>query len=474
MLFSSYEFVVIFLPIVLLLYFMIRNHSARVLMILAASYIFYGFWNYKFIALLLFSTGVDFYLGIKIHETESPRKRKTLLIFSVILNLGVLGFFKYFNFFINNVYEVARFFSPGMIPPLHLDVVLPIGISFYTFISLSYTIDVYLRHSVPHRHFLAYAGFVAFFPHLVAGPLIRHNELVFQLEDPLRGKFNAKNFSYGIVFFIIGLSKKILIADRLADAVNPVLTMVPSVSTLEAWLCALGYTFQLYFDFSGYSDMAVGLAKMMNIEFPQNFKSPYKAVSITDFWQRWHISLSHWLRDYLYIPLGGSRFGNLLTYRNLFFTMLLGGLWHGANWVFIIWGGYHGFLLAIERFFRGRPFSQRIVKLPLALRRAFIFLLVVVGWVFFRSPNWSFAMDWLGQMFTLHPKWSLFYFEPRIRDRFFIALILAVGVAFFGKNTWEMDFEKMVQPRFAWRAAILLVFCFMFFSKKTPFLYFQF
>ena len=474
MLFSSFEFIFVFLPIVLILYFQIKNHYFRILMILASSYVFYGFWNYKFIALLLFSTAVDFYLGIKIHETEEPVKRKRLLIFSVLVNLGVLGFFKYFNFFIASAYDVVHWFSPALVPHIHLDVVLPIGISFYTFISLSYTIDVYLKRSVPHRDFLAYAGFVSFFPHLVAGPLIRHNELVYQLEDPSRGRFVSSNFSKGILFFIIGLCKKILIADRLADGVNPVLNMLGSISSLEAWLCAIGYAFQLYFDFSGYSDMAVGLAKMMNIDFPQNFKSPYKALSITDFWQRWHISLSQWLRDYLYIPLGGNRAGGFMTYRNLFLTMLLGGLWHGANWVFLIWGGYHGLLLAVERASKGTPLSSFMVSLPLALRVVGVFLLVTIGWVFFRSPDLSFAILWLKQMFAVHPTFSLFYFEPQFRDRFFAALVVAIGISFFGKNNWEIDFEKLMKPSVAWVAAVLMVVCLAFFSKNSPFLYFQF
>ncbi len=474
MLFSSFEFLFVFLPIVLILYFRIRSHDSRILMILFSSYVFYGFWNYKFTALLLFSTAVDFVLGIRIEEAQSERTRKALLLSSIAVNLGVLGFFKYCNFFVNSVFDLARWVSPGFASHFHLDVVLPIGISFYTFISLSYTIDVYLRRSKPHRDFLAYAGFVAFFPHLVAGPLIRHDQLVSQLEDPTRGKFNAANFSYGVIFFVIGLSKKILIADRLADGLNPVLGMLPYTSTLEAWLCAFGYAFQLYFDFSGYSDMAVGLAKMMNIHFPQNFRSPYQAESLTDFWQRWHISLSQWLRDYLYIPLGGSRSGVLFTYRNLFLTMLLGGLWHGASAVFLIWGAYHGLLLCLERGVRERGGLSWFKRVPKALRIFCVFVAVTLGWVFFRSPDLPFALQWLKHLFTLQPSFTLYYFEPKFRDRFFAALLVALGIVWKGKNTWEIHFESLMTPRLAWVAAALTLTCFAFFSRNSPFLYFQF
>ncbi|MBU6154682.1 MAG: MBOAT family protein [Bdellovibrionales bacterium] len=474
MLFSSFEFIFIFLPLVLLLYFRIPSRKSRLLMVLASSYVFYGFWNYKFIALLLFSTLVDFLLGIRIHETKDQSAKKRLLWISIIINLGVLGYFKYCNFFVESALGLARWlnFPPGS--SFHLDVVLPIGISFYTFISLSYTIDVYLGRCKPHRDLLAYAGFVAFFPHLVAGPLIRHDELVHQLEDPEKGRFNPSSFAEGIQLFVIGLSKKILIADRLADGVNPVLKVLPYLSTLEAWLCAIGYSFQLYFDFSGYSDMAVGLAKMMNVRFPQNFNSPYKAHSITEFWQRWHISLSNWLRDYLYIPLGGNRNGPMKTYRNLLLTMLLGGLWHGANWVFLLWGAFHGVLLAIERALQDTVVERRLSKLPGPLKALGTFFLVTMGWVFFRSPDLAFATEWFRHLFSKSPTVSLHYFEPAFRDRFFVALFFAAMIAWFGKNTSEIAWGRMKSPRFAWAMALLFIASLAFFSKNSPFLYFQF
>jgi alginate O-acetyltransferase complex protein AlgI len=469
MLFNSFDFIFLFLPIVLLLYYSIGSHYLRLLMLLAASYYFYSVWNYKFLFLLFFSTGLDFYLGIKIHDAVTKRLKKRLLILSIFANLGVLGFFKYFNFFAANFYFLAQYFSQVPIQAPQIHVALPIGISFYTFISLSYTIDVYRGHSKPHRNFFSYAGFVAFFPHLVAGPLIRHNELVHQLEDPRKGRFNARNFSVGLIFFLVGLAKKMLIADRLAAGVNPALARLNYLSSYEAVLCALGYTFQIYFDFSGYSDMAVGLAKMMNIDFPQNFRSPYKSCSITEFWQRWHITLSQWLRDYLYIPLGGNRGSTFNTYRNLFLTMLIGGLWHGANWVFIVWGCYHGLLLALERAFRqgGRAAAG-------AGRNLLTFVLVVGGWIFFRSPNLGFAGQWLSKIFLQRPDFSLHHFDLSIRDKFMAALVVAIFLSWGTQNLFEKKLETWLHPRVAWVLAAVFFGCLAYLVKKSPFLYFEF
>lgn len=439
------------------------------MMLLGASYYFYSFWNPQFIFLLLFSTALDFYLGIKIFEARTPRAKKFLLVFSIVLNLGVLGFFKYFNFLVANLYGLSHWMAGTVGSAPHINVILPIGISFYTFISLSYTIDVYRGHCEPHRNFFAYAGFVSFFPHLIAGPLIRHDELVFQLEDPKRAKINWGNFCTGVQFFILGLSKKILVADRLASGVNPALVQLSQLSSLEALLVALGYTFQLYFDFSAYSDMAVGLAKMMNIEFPKNFDSPYKAKSITEFWQRWHISLSRWLRDYLYIPLGGNRGSELATYRNLFLTMLIGGLWHGASWVFVIWGAYHGVLLALERATKNWPFSlPKFIKAPLT------FVLVMIGWIFFRSTDLSFAVLWLSKIFTLHPTGGITHFDPGERDKFAVALVAAMIISWRSKNLFEFDASKYLKPQVAWLLALLFFTSLAFLFKKSPFLYFQF
>lgn len=350
MLFNSYEFIFLFLPITLLSYFLVKSARLKLFILAISSYLFYGYWNYKFLPLLLLSTMVDFYIGKKLGDNEDhPLKRKYLLWTSLVLNLGLLGFFKYFNFFM----ESAAFISGG-----HFDswnIILPVGISFYTFQSMSYTIDIYRGHQKPYDDFLAFATYVSFFPQLVAGPIVRHDELVPQFITPKdKGRLNWDDLTQGSQRFIIGLAKKILIADTIGVAIDQALIHLPDFSTLEAWMCALGYTFQIYYDFSGYSDMAIGLGRMFGFTFPENFHSPYKSKSITEFWRRWHMTLSFWLRDYLYISLGGNRSGKWGTYKNLILTMLLGGLWHGANWVFVIWGIYHGLLLAIERFFKGK------------------------------------------------------------------------------------------------------------------------
>ncbi len=470
MLFNSFEFIFLFLPIVLFLYYFLKNHRHKLILLLLSSYFFYGYWNYKFVALLLLSTTLDFYLGLAIYNAKTDLRRKRLLILSVITNLGILGFFKYFNFFVDNFYELSSLITNDTQRTFFLEIVLPVGISFYTFQSMSYTIDVYYRHTEPHRDFFAFAAYVALFPQLVAGPIVRHSDLVYQLEDPKKGFFNAENFSKGIILFVIGLSKKIILADLLAAAVDPALVGLQNLSTLEAWLCTVGYTLQLYFDFSGYSDMAIGLGLMMNYEFPRNFNSPYKSRSITEFWQRWHISLSTWLRDYLYIPLGGNRFGTYKTYRNLFLTMLLGGFWHGAHWVYIAWGAYHGILLSIERALKNKfRFPIPALKLP------FTFLLVMIGWVFFRSPDMSFAGDWLSKMFLPPYEFTFFNLESKTRDKFIPVLIIGLVLVFKAKNTSEFDLKNLSRkPQFGILLALLFCICLAFFSKNSPFLYFQF
>lgn len=470
MLFNSFEFIFLFLPIVLILYYSLSNHRHKLILLLLSSYIFYGYWNYKFVLLLIISTTLDYYLGIAIFNSKDSIRRKQLLLVSIITNLGILGFFKYFNFFVDSFYDLSSLIGNESQRTFFLEVVLPVGISFYTFQSLSYTIDVYYNKTKPHYDYFAFAAYIALFPQLVAGPIIRHSDLVYQLEDTKRGFFNAENFAKGIVLFIIGLSKKVILADFLAATIDPALVGLQNLSTIEAWLCTFGYTLQLYFDFSGYSDMAIGLGLMLNLVFPWNFNSPYKSRSITEFWQRWHMSLSNWLRDYLYIPLGGNRFGTFKTYRNLFLTMLLGGFWHGAHWVYIIWGAYHGILLAIERALKGKfNFPLPVFKLP------FTFLLVMIGWVFFRSPTMSYAMDWLDKMFLPPYDFTFFNIESKTRDKFIPALIIGLAIIFKAPNTSELNLDKLSQKQsLAILLALLFCTCLFLFSKNSPFLYFQF
>lgn len=471
MLFSSYEFIFVFLPLVLLGYYLIKRERIQLWFLLCSSIVFYAYWSRTLVFLLLFTVTLDFYVARGIYNAKTQGIRKLLLITSITANLTILGFFKYYNFFSSSINEVAQMFGAHgqVLPILHL--ILPIGISFYTFQSMSYVIDVYRRTSDAHAGLLAFAGYVTYFPHQISGPLVRHNQIVPQLESKWTYTFHAENFWRGWYFFVFGLSKKVLIADRLASIVDPLVNSMGTISNVEAVLALIGYAMQLYFDFSGYSDMAIGLGLMMNIKFPQNFNSPYKSKSITEFWQRWHITLSSWLRDYLYISLGGNRKGWLKTYRNLIITMLIGGLWHGANWVFVIWGAYHGCLLAIERVFK--DFNLRFVQSPV-VRGVGTFILVCIGWAFFRSPNFATAMLWLQKVFFLTgtKTFGIDQVAIKYRDKFFVALTVATLIAIFGKNTFQIQYRPAL-----WRALLLgflFVLSLSFMTEDSPFLYFQF
>jgi alginate O-acetyltransferase complex protein AlgI len=337
---------------------------------------------------------------------------------------------------------------------------------------MSYTIDIYRRKSEAHRDFVAFFTYVSFFPQLIAGPIIRYSDLLPQLESNSRlGKIDLSYIQQGIYFFVIGLSKKILIADRIGATIDPILGNMGSATGLEAWLCMFGYAFQLYFDFSGYSDMAVGLGKFFHLDFPKNFNSPYKSFSITEFWRRWHISLSSWLRDYLYISLGGNRHGVSKTYRNLLITMLLGGLWHGAGWTFVIWGGLHGTALAFEKYITKNSYFKNFPKI---LKAVFCFAFVCFAWVFFRAVDLGHAFSWLSTMFDFGKE--NFISTPNIPGRFeahfYLAMLAAIIAAFFKKNTFER--VKNILPKDAVLLAIYFVLCLMFLRSESAFLYFQF
>ncbi len=457
---------------VLLGYYLIPKRRAQLTFLLLASLGFYSYWSAKLVFFLIFTVIVDFYVARGIYNSETKYRKRLLLLFSVIINLSILFFFKYYNLFADSLNSLASLLHGAPITGLPiLSIVLPIGISFYTFQSMSYVIDVYRGTSDAHADLLSFAGYVTLFPHQISGPLVRHNQIVPQLESPKTYIFNFENFWRGICFFVCGLSKKILLADMLSAVVIPVVDNLKLASNSEAILAMLGYTMQLYFDFSGYSDMAVGLGLMMNIDFPQNFNSPYKSFSITEFWQRWHISLSSWLKDYLYISLGGNRGSQIKTYRNLFLTMMIGGLWHGGNWTYAIWGGFHGCLLATERFCKDRNYKGIQNKY---LKFALTFLLINIGWVFFRAPSFSVALLWLEKVFLLntHLTWDLRFAAERYQSRFIAALIVAFFLSFYAKNTWQVKFRTNI-----WTAAgiaFLLIVCIMFMSEDSPFLYFQF
>ena len=476
MLFNSYIFIFVFLPITLLGYYNIPHKRLQLSFLLLCSIIFYAYWSSKLVLLLLFTVVLDFYVAKHIYFAKTKGAKKALLLLSICTNLTILAFCKYYNFFAGTLNDLNHLMhlghggvSENLLPILNL--ILPIGISFYTFQSMSYVIDVYRGTSDAHASLLSFAGYVTLFPHQISGPLVRHNQIVPQLENRQTYFFHSDNFWRGCCFFIVGLSKKILIADLLSVIVSPLVTNMNTISNSEALLAMIGYTMQLYFDFSGYSDMAVGLGLMMNIGFPQNFNSPYKSHSITEFWQRWHITLSSWLRDYLYISLGGNREGSGKTYRNLLLTMAIGGLWHGANWTFAVWGIYHGCLLAMERFFKNRRWD--VLKAPL-LKGTLTFLAINLGWVFFRSPDFKTITLWLQKIFMMNSRltWDLVSFPARYKDRFFVALGLAVLLTFFATNTWQKKF----QPRLlnAVTLGFLFALCLMYMGEESPFLYFQF
>lgn len=367
-----------------------RNALSRKVIVLAASFYFYAYWDYRFLSLLLVSTVWDWSIGIGLGHFANRRLRQGLLMLSLVGNLGLLGFFKYYNFFVESAQTI---FSQWGIHPGTLSIVLPIGISFYTFQTLSYSIDVYRRHLAPCRSLLDFAIYVTFFPQLVAGPIVRACEFLPQLQYAPR--VSHTSIYPGCMLILRGLVKKVLIADQLAMMVDPVFETPQVYSTLTVALAIFAYAGQIYGDFSGYSDIAIGSARLLGFVLPENFNHPYLSTSLAEFWRRWHISLSTWLRDYLYIPLGGSRRGAVRTYLNLLVTMFLGGLWHGAAWNFVAWGVWHGAMLAIERAtgFAGSRESVRTrigsAFIGTACGWAITMLIVLFGWMLFRSSSWS-------------------------------------------------------------------------------------
>lgn len=386
MIFSSWSFGFFFVA-VFTIYWSLRARQARHICLLAASYLFYMSWNPWLVSLIIGSTVLDYFVGRTLEKVTNPRGRKGLLALSIVGNLGVLAIFKYADFFVLSFREMLTAF--GIQANLStLSIILPVGISFYTFQTMSYTIDVYRGKIAPTRSFIDFALFVAFFPQLVAGPIVKARDFLPQLQTVKR--FDWQRLESGTVLFLLGLTKKVLIADQLATFVDPVFARPNWFVTHDLWLAMFCYGAQIFCDFSGYSDMAIAAARVLGFDLRPNFASPYLATSLTDFWHRWHISLSTWLRDYLYIPLGGSRFGQWITYRNLMIVMLLGGLWHGASWTFIIWGAIHGAALIVSKLTAARDDgstnrSSSIVRWTSRVSGWGLTLLVVhIAWVFFR------------------------------------------------------------------------------------------
>jgi alginate O-acetyltransferase complex protein AlgI len=403
MLFNSYIFIFFFLPVTLLGFWFITKNGGRrtaIAWLVTASLFFYGYWDPRYLFLLLSSILVNYAIGITLGSLKNISK-KVLLIFGIVFNLSLIFYFKYANFFVDSLNDAAG-------TTYHLQtIILPLAISFFTFQQIAYIVDAY-KGKTQEYNFLHYCLFVTFFPQLIAGPIVHHKDMLPQFMRGSMNKVNAQNIAIGLTIFTIGLAKKVLVADNIAIYATPVFNASEQGITLtffEAWFGSLAYTLQLYFDFSGYSDMAIGIARLFGILLPLNFNSPYKSKNIIEFWRNWHITLSTFLRDYLYIPLGGSRKGSIRRYTNLFITMLLGGLWHGAGWTFVLWGALHGFYLIVNhgwhyiRVKLGHDLNLPSKWYSNALAKLLTFIAVVVSWVFFRSETYNGAFNILSSMF---------------------------------------------------------------------------
>lgn len=464
MLFNSTVFLQFFAAF-LLLYFLCRNSlTGRNLLIVGASWLFYGWWDYRFLALLIFSGCFDFLSGRWLNSAATDRRRKTILGLSVAVNLTLLGFFKYYDFFASSLATALT--SLGFSVSVRtLGIILPVGISFYTFQSLSYVMDVYRRQMAPTSNLLQYLAYVSFFPQLVAGPIQRGHQLLPQLQRTLT--ISADMLADGLWLIAWGLFKKIVIADNLAPLVEMVFDN-PSVSGPVIVLGALAFAFQIYGDFSGYSDVARGLAKLLGFELAVNFNLPYFATSLREFWRRWHISLSTWLRDYLYISLGGNRQGEARTAVNLAITMLLGGLWHGAAWNFVLWGGWHGLGLLVNRWWQ-RRFPNR---LPTWLGWPATFIFVLYGWLLFRAGS-------LAQVQALTV--GLFHWSaPQWLPQYALYLVLVVA-PLLAIEVWQRrsgnSLSRLAAPRwlsYAVQGCLWLGILLFWETKSRPFIYFQF
>ena len=488
MLFNSWEFIGLFLPATLIGFFLCSHFTQRnivLIWLVAASLFFYGWWNPKYVLLIVLSISFNFFVSLVLQRVKKHAKK--ILCIGITGNIVLLGYYKYANFFIDTVNSIAS-------TDFHLaTILLPLGISFFTFQQITYLIDVY-KEKVQEHSFLHYALFVSFFPQLIAGPIVHHADVLPQFTK--KGSLNIRSeyIAVGLSIFIIGLCKKVVIADTIAQFSNQIFDAADSgimPSTFEGWIGAVSYTLQLYFDFSGYSDMAIGVARMFGIILPLNFYSPYKATSIIEFWRRWHITLSTFLRDYLYIPLGGNRKGPVRQMVNVGVTMLLGGLWHGAGWTFVFWGALHGVYLIVNR-----VWSIFFPSKKQTWRRMFSWLLtmlaVVVSWVFFRAQSFSAAVIMLKSMFGIHSG------EGGIIDAYTwkLSLVMVVAfscIAFFMPNTQQymgrynpsLAHKKFKVPSYIqwspttvhalWIAILALTaFVCMAFSQESEFLYFQF
>jgi alginate O-acetyltransferase complex protein AlgI len=448
-------------------YWLLPWHRARMVWLLGASAAFYMSWNPLLIALVLLSATIDFVAALGLDRSNDERVRRGLLVGSITTNLALLAYFKYVNFFLDNLHGLGNWLGLDFDRPI-LHVVLPLGISFYTFETISYVVDVYRRKVRAERDPVNYALFILFFPHLIAGPIVRPGDFLPQTRR--RKRWSWMRAYIGARLFLLGFCKKAVLADGLAHVVDPVFRDPASFTAAATWLAVIAYAFQIYGDFSGYSDMAIGIAHAFGFKLHANFDMPYLSANIAEFWRRWHISLSTWLRDYLYIPLGGNRNGELATYRNLMLTMLLGGLWHGASWTFVAWGLLHGSLLAAHRFLGGLGIAPR---LPRTIGVVITFFCVCVGWVFFRAQTFEDAGTILMHLFA-----PLGYASPAPLTMLAAVLCLAamiVGHA-LGRLGWDRDWDKRLPaPVVGAALGVFVVLLLLFVADDgKSFIYFQF
>jgi len=467
--FTSVHFF-IFFAVVLVGLLLLRNNEHKITWLMLAGAVFYGYWNWKFLALLGFTAVFDFHLGLRLGAAEGVLKKR-LLILDICVNLGILCIFKYLNFFIDSANVL---FAPlGLDLPI-LNIMLPIGISFFVFEAMSYCIDIYRGNLQPYTNWRHFAVFIFFFPRLIAGPIIRPADFLPQLVREIR--ITRANFILGGQMFLMGMTKKLVIADRLSSYVDLVYANPGQYSGVSIWQATIAYSIQIFCDFSGYSDMALGLAKILGFDLPVNFRMPYIATSLTDFWRRWHISLSSWLRDYLYIPLGGNRKGVSRTYIHLLITMTLGGLWHGASWNFVIWGVLHGLGLAVHKAFstmragwrwKGDDMATRVVSW------AITYLFVCFCWVFFRAQSFGDAMTCLMKMAGVLQGGLTWLCGPLVVILPVVILAHAIGLLLqYRKATPILDLNRF--------SHLVFLFCWImgiFFLAATvsaPFIYFQF
>ena len=475
MLFNSTAFL-LFLPTVFFLYWFVFKNQLRAqnVLLLVASYIFYGWWDWRFLSLIIASTFLDYFIALALQKTERSSKRKVLLAISLAGNLGMLGFFKYYNFFVTSWIEAWS--SVGItMEATTLNIILPVGISFYTFQTLSYTIDVYRKEMQPTKSFIDFAAFVTFFPQLVAGPIERASHLLPQFYK--NRTFDYQNAVDGVKLIIWGMFKKVVVADNCAFFVNTIFENPEAYSSGELFVGMVFFAFQIYGDFSGYSDMAIGISKLFGFDLMVNFKFPYFSRDIAEFWRRWHISLSTWFRDYIYIPLGGSKGTQGLQIRNVMIIFLVSGFWHGANWTYVAWGLFHALLflpLLLFNVNRSHLITKSYGWLDFA-KIGVTFLVVCIGWVFFRADSITDAFQYLAHLFELKSLGLSLFYKTNANLMIFALSVLAVGILSMQELVWVI--KKRDLPKISAFGALLLVLLIFFmgsFKNQMDFIYFQF